>query len=149
MKLKLLISTMALSAGSLFAQESPFPVLDANFYDPADYATDLPEVLIPASPLKYDVIFTGGVDLVTNANNETALAKEWQDFTGYVPIAGRSDSGYVIVNHERVEADLTPFRKDKCHKNQSNPISKYLFHGFNDFNSSCKYPLQPYSSITQ
>ena len=105
MKLKLLISTMALSAGSLFAQESPFPVLDANFYDPADYATDLPEVLIPASPLKYDVMFTGGVDMVTNANNQTALAKEWQDFTGYVPIAGRSDSGYVIVNHERIEAD--------------------------------------------
>jgi uncharacterized protein len=105
MKLKLLISTVVLSAGSAFAQQSPFPVLDENFYDPAQYASDLKEVLIPASPLKYDVIFTGGVDLVTNANNQTALAKEWQDFTGYVPIAGRSDSGYVIVNHERIEAD--------------------------------------------
>jgi len=104
MKLKVLLSTVALTAGSAFAQQSPFPVLDANFYNPSDYATDLPEVLIPASPLKYDVMFTGGVDMVTSGN-QTSLAKEWQDFTGYIPIAGRSDSGYVIVNHERVEAN--------------------------------------------
>src|SRR5690606_20567250 len=30
-----------------------------------------------------------------------ALAKDWNDFTGYVPINGRSDSGYVIINNEQ------------------------------------------------
>jgi len=100
MKAKLLLSSLLLSTASAFAQ-NPFPVLDKNFYDANQYATDLPTVMIPASPLKYDVLFTGGVDMVTSNGQET-LAKEWQDFTGYIPIAGRSDSGYVIVNHERI-----------------------------------------------
>lgn len=104
MKLKVLLSTLTLASGSFFAQQNPFPVLEKNFYNSSDFVKDLEEVLIPSSPLKYDVIFTGGVDIVTNAKNETSIAKEWQDFTGYIPIAGRSDSGYVIVNHERIEA---------------------------------------------
>ena len=83
--------------------QAPFPILDVNLYDKTNL--DPSSVLIPASPLEYDVLFTGGVDLVTNKNGVTALAKEWQDFTGFVPIDGRSDSGYVIVNHERLQAD--------------------------------------------
>ena len=103
MKAKLLLSGLLLTTASSFAQ-NPFPVMDENFYDASQYATDLPTVMIPASPLKYDVLFTGGVDMVTS-NGQESLAKEWQDFTGYIPIAGRSDSGYVIVNHERIEAN--------------------------------------------
>lgn len=104
MKTKLFFSAMMAATVSVFGQ-SPFPVLNEDFYDVTSHSSDLVEVLMPASPLKYDVIFTGGVDYVHNANGDSALAKEWQDFTGYVPINGRSDSGYVIVNHERVEAD--------------------------------------------
>lgn len=89
---------------SVFAQ-NPFPTLMADIYDASEFPTDPDEVVIPSSPLKYDVLFVGGVDQVTNKNGQTALAKEWQDFTGYVPINGRSDSGYVVVNHERVQAD--------------------------------------------
>lgn len=85
--------------------QSVFPTLDANIYDPAKFATDPSEVIIPASPLKYDVLFVGGVDEVTNKDGQKALAKEWHDFTGYVAINGRSDSGYVIINHERVQTD--------------------------------------------
>jgi secreted PhoX family phosphatase len=57
--------------------------------------------------MKYDVLFVGGVDMVYNKNGQSAIAKEWHDFTGYIPIDGRSDSGYVIVNHERIQADAT------------------------------------------
>tara|TARA_B110000116_G_scaffold11381_1_gene9271 strand:+ start:655 stop:2460 length:1806 start_codon:yes stop_codon:yes gene_type:complete len=104
MKRHLLTTGLAAVTGAIFAQ-SPFPVLNENFYNTSDHSTDLVTILIPASPLKYDVLFTGGVDHVHNAAGDSALAKEWQDFTGFVPINGRSDSGYVIVNHERVEAD--------------------------------------------
>lgn len=104
MKTHLLTTALAAVTGAIFAQ-SPFPVLNENFYNTSDNPTDLATILIPASPLKYDVLFTGGVDHVHNAGGDSALAKEWQDFTGFVPINGRSDSGYVIVNHERVEAD--------------------------------------------
>lgn len=101
---KLITILLTLWATTGFAQ-NPFPELLIDLYDKNQYPNDPDEVLVPASPIKYDVLFTGGVDAVTNKNGQTALAKEWQDFTGYVPINGRSDSGYVIVNHERIESD--------------------------------------------
>lgn len=85
--------------------QAPFPTLDVDLYNIQEFSEDPNSVIIPTTPLEYDVLFTGGVDLVTNKNGQTALAKEWQDFTGFVPIDGRSDSGYVIVNHERIQAD--------------------------------------------
>lgn len=102
-KVSLFISAICVAMAS--QAQSVFPTLDVNIYDPAKFAADPSEVVIPASPLKYDVLFVGGVDEVTNKDGKKALAKEWQDFTGYVPINGRSDSGYVIVNHERVQTD--------------------------------------------
>lgn len=89
------------------AQELPFPAIQENLYDASEYAEDLDEVMIPASPFKYDVLFVGGVDMVHNKNGASALAKEWQDFTAFIPIDGRSDSGYVVVNHERMQTDAT------------------------------------------
>ena len=85
MKKELLIATMLLSSWTAFAQ-SPFPTLNEDFYNATDHPSDLSTILIPASPLKYDVLFTGGVDYVHNAIGDSALAKEWQDFTGFVPI---------------------------------------------------------------
>ena len=104
MKKVILTISCALTAFAVQSQ-SVFPTLDANIYDPAKFAKDPAEIIIPASPLKYDVLFVGGVDEVTNKDGKKALAKEWQDFTGYVAINGRSDSGYVIVNHERMQTD--------------------------------------------
>lgn len=101
---KLTITLVMFCTATLFAQ-NPFPKLMADIYDANEFPTDPDEVVIPSSPIKYDVLFIGGVDEVTNKNGQKALAKEWQDFTGYVPINGRSDSGYVIVNHERIQAD--------------------------------------------
>lgn len=99
------LSSLVLSVGSM-AQAPIFPELNEDFYDATKYPTDLKEVMIPASPLKYDVLFIGGTDAVYDAKTEqSAIAKEWQDFTGYAPIDGRSDSGYVVVNHERIQAD--------------------------------------------
>ncbi|UTW62393.1 DUF839 domain-containing protein [bacterium SCSIO 12741] len=98
-------SALALLIGGAALAQAPFPPLEENFYDSTTHTTDLKEVVVPASPLKYDVLFTGGTDMVFNKNGQSAVAKEWQDFTGYVPIDGRSDSGFVIVNHERLQAD--------------------------------------------
>jgi secreted PhoX family phosphatase len=58
-------------------------------------------------PLRYDILFIGGYDGVTNANGEVSVAKVDNDFTGYVPIEGRSDSGYVIINHESIQRNIT------------------------------------------
>ena len=100
------LSFLTLLAASLLAKaQAPFPVLEENFYDAGEYSADLDKVMLPPSPLEYDVLFIGGVDEVFNKNGVSALAKEWQDFTGFVPIDGRSDSGYVVVNHERIQAD--------------------------------------------
>lgn len=102
--MKKLYSTIAMLGAAMasFAQ-APFPALEENFYDSTKYSADLNTVKIPKSPLKYNALFVGGVDQVHNASGQTEVARENHDFTGYVPINGRSDSGYVIVNHERAE----------------------------------------------
>lgn len=102
---KIYLSVLALCMGAISFAQSPFPPLEINLYDQTSFPTDLPEVRIPDSPMKYDVLFVGGTDMVYNALGQSAPAKEWHDFTGYSPIDGRSDSGYVIVNHERVQSD--------------------------------------------
>lgn len=102
---KIILSITCVVASIALHAQNIFPVLDADIYDETKFANDPSEIVIPKSTLKYDVLFVGGVDEVTNKDGEKNLAKEWQDFTGYVAINGRSDSGYVIVNHERMQAD--------------------------------------------
>jgi secreted PhoX family phosphatase len=63
------------------------------------------ELVFTNKMLKGDILFIGGYHTVTNHKGETTLAKQNQDFTGYIPINGRSDSGYVIVNHELMLSD--------------------------------------------
>jgi secreted PhoX family phosphatase len=63
------------------------------------------EIVFTHKALKGDILFIGGYHIVTNHNGDTAIAKQNQDFTGYIPINGRSDSGYVIVNHETMQRD--------------------------------------------
>ena len=70
------------------------------------------EVVVPASPIQFQVLFIGGEDMVqvVDANGqpdgETA-AKQWHDFIGFTPDTadGTGDLGWVSVNHEMIAKD--------------------------------------------
>lgn len=81
----------------------------------------LPEtVVMPVQPLKYQILFTGGVDMVQttptygNPAGETP-SKQWHDFIGFTAateedMANMGDEnflGWVSVNHEMIEANAT------------------------------------------
>ena len=78
-------------------------------FDPSIQLTDWePEtVVMPASPLQYQVLFIGGHHYVQTAQNDSTPAKQWHDFIGFTPDTdpGTSDLGWVSVNHERIQAD--------------------------------------------
>lgn len=88
-----------LVAFSLNGLSQPFMQIDSSRF------TNKP--LLAPYPLRYDILFIGGYDGVTNKMGEVSVAKVDNDFTGYVPIDGRSDSGYVIVNHESIQRNIT------------------------------------------
>ena len=80
---------------------------------PAEFdSLDLLKVVLPASPIKSQVLFIGGVDKVQcvdkdgKPNGETE-AKQWHDFIGFTPDDKTNDLGWVTVNHEMtLEDDL-------------------------------------------
>lgn len=89
--------TLGASAQTLFDLQ-----IDPNFSDT--------EVVVPASPLKYQILFIGGVDMVqttaTYGNPATEVpAKEWNDFIGFTPDFTNESLGWISINHERVEAN--------------------------------------------
>ncbi len=91
-----LISFVTIGA-PLFGQFTFDPSIPAN-YEPTT-------VVLPPSPLKYQVIFVGGVDTVeTTATYGNpagkALAKQWHDFIGVTPDPNNPDAFWVSVNHE-------------------------------------------------
>jgi secreted PhoX family phosphatase len=86
----LLLIASLLCCGTAFSQDGP--VLSD-------------ELIFDDEELKGDILFIGGYHGVHNHKGELAVAKQNHDFTGYIPIDGRSDSGYVIVNHELVASD--------------------------------------------
>jgi secreted PhoX family phosphatase len=100
---KQLLLTMGMAASSaLLTAQIPFPV---NI----DTAWTAKTVWMPKSPLKQQVIFTGGVDVVKttatygNAAGQT-YAKQWHDFIGFTPDKTNSgDLGWVSVNHEMTQ----------------------------------------------
>lgn len=63
------------------------------------------DVIFPSGNLQIDILFIGNHDMVTNKEGRVAAAKQDHDFTGYIAIDGRSDSGFVIINHEHIIAD--------------------------------------------
>lgn len=74
----------------------------------ADYFTDV--VRVPQSPLKYQVLFIGGHDIVqttaTYGNPAgTQVAKQWHDFIGFTPDNTGESLGWISVNHEMVVKD--------------------------------------------
>lgn len=95
--------TGALLAGSLASAQINF-----DGHIETDYSTD--QVVMPASPLDYQIIFMGGYDEVeTNATYGnaagTVVSKSWNDFIGFTPDPSGTYLGWVSVNHERVEAN--------------------------------------------
>jgi len=65
-------------------------------------------VWVPASPLKHQVVFKGGVDTVqttpTYGNPATqTLAKQWNDFIGFIKDTTAGGIGWVVVNHEMIQ----------------------------------------------
>lgn len=92
---------VAISAQAQFT----FPVdVDVTWGDSVERTT----VLLPPSPLKFQVLFVGGHDLVQTTSTYgngagQALAKQWHDFIGFTPDnSGGSDLGWVSVNHEEI-----------------------------------------------
>lgn len=84
----------------------------SQFYFDVEVDTDwYPQaVVMPPSPLKYQVLFVGQTDTVQttatygNAPGE-ALAKQWHDFIGFTPDMEGEDLGWISVNHEMVTAN--------------------------------------------
>ncbi len=69
-----------------------------------------PTSVLAPSPLKYQVIFIGGVDEVQtvdkNGNpNGSEPAKQWHDFMGFTPDPESDDLGWISCNHEMIQAN--------------------------------------------
>lgn len=89
--LRSLPAAAALLAGFALAQAAPFTPIDTNFSGTQHRV---------ASPVKSVMLLRSQVHNSVNAQGQAALVKENLDFIGYIPIDGRSDSGYVISNTE-------------------------------------------------
>lgn len=85
-------------------------VFEANIEMPTDNPWTTRQVIMPPSPIQYQVLFVGQHDEVQtvdeNGNpNGTQLAKQWHDFIGFTPDNESEDLGWVSVNHEMILAD--------------------------------------------
>lgn len=84
---------------SSLAQVKFDPKIDVNF------VTDT--VMVPGKPLKYQILFKGGFDMVEatptygNAGG-TVVSKSWNDFIGFTPDQSGESLGWISVNHEQV-----------------------------------------------
>ncbi len=119
MKKRLHLFVLALFTGVISQAQIKFdPTIQV------DFITD--EVLVPASPLTYQILFIGGEDMVqttaTYGNSAgTQPAKEWHDFIGFTPDTSDESIGWISVNHEMIVQDdkigdgggMTVFRVDR------------------------------------
>lgn len=103
---KLVLSVLLCSLGTVaaFAQK----LFSEELQMPANYTPS--EVLLPPSPLKMQVLFVGGHDIVQTTktyNNPAgrAIAKEWHDFIGMTPDKSGESLGWVSINHEMIYQD--------------------------------------------
>ncbi len=93
-KTYLLFSAFCASFFNASAQQTFDPSIETEF--------DKPAVVMPPSPLQYQILFVGGVDQVEGKNGASA-AKEQHDFIGVTPDPDSDDLGWISVNHETVE----------------------------------------------
>lgn len=93
---------LLLAAGSSFGQYVFDPEINQTFTNTT--------VVLPPSPLKYQVLFIGGEDMVQvvdasgNPDGEVP-AKEWHDFIGFTSDSNSSDLGWISVNHEMIQSN--------------------------------------------
>ncbi len=72
-----------------------------SLFTPLDTSFTTKTVIIPPSPMKYDVLFSGNTHFVYTSNlQDSVLSKQGHDFTGYIPLGSGNDSGWLIINHE-------------------------------------------------
>lgn len=80
--------------------QTPFLPLDTNFITTT--------VIVPPSPFKYDLLFSGNTDYVfIEHGTDSALAKQNMDYIGVLP-GHNKDENYLIVDHE-----ITNLKNDK------------------------------------
>ncbi|MGE3801902.1 MAG: alkaline phosphatase PhoX [Candidatus Kapaibacterium sp.] len=82
-----------------WGQKALFPEIDTNYAGKT--------VSLPGSPFKYSVLFRQDESIVKTSGGKQGLARGNHDFTGYIPINGSSQHGYVIVNHELSDSNST------------------------------------------
>ncbi len=98
--MKYLISLLLLTSfGAASAQ------IDLNQYTEPAEAHNLSTVLMPASPLKAQVLFIGGVDFVQTGLGDSTEARQYHDFIGFTPDTTGESLGWVAVNHETIQAN--------------------------------------------
>ncbi|GAB4421355.1 MAG: hypothetical protein OHK0039_36050 [Bacteroidia bacterium] len=73
-------------------------------------STSYSAVVMPQSPLTFQVLFIGGEDFVQTTNTygnapDSTPAKQWHDFIGFTPDETGQSLGWVSVNHEMIEAN--------------------------------------------
>ena len=99
MKKALLLLSVALATPAL-AQIQFDPSIDITNFAPST-------VVLPPSPLSYQVLFIGGHHYTQTGTNDSTLAKQWHDFIGFTPdnTPGTQDLGWVTINHEMIQKD--------------------------------------------
>jgi secreted PhoX family phosphatase len=106
---KLYTSAFAVLGFATAANCQSFPIeIDVTSWDTNDWKPET--VVVPQSPIKSQVLFIGGTDMVqtvdqTGAPNGATLAKQWHDFIGFTTDENSSDLGWVSVNHEMIQAN--------------------------------------------
>lgn len=78
--------------------------------DVGEFAYLSSKITVPNSPLKTNVLFVGGVDMVqtTETYGNPAgeiVAKEWHDFIGVTPDTTNAGAFWVSINHEMILAN--------------------------------------------
>ena len=90
------------AVGNLFAQ--------TQFTTSISPAFESDTIVMPASPIKSQILFIGGYDMVetkgTYGNPDTTVvSKSWNDFIGFTPDNSGQHLGWLSINHERIVAD--------------------------------------------
>lgn len=97
---RFLPAILALIAAPAMAQIQFDPSIDITDFAPTT-------VVLPPSPLSYQVLFIGGHHYTQTGTNDSTLAKQWHDFIGFTPETNPNspDLGWVTVNHEMILKD--------------------------------------------
>ncbi len=108
-----ILATVTLSFGQItFEPQVDFETVEVPNWIPSS-------IIMPASPLKMQILFVGATDMVQHtaiegrAGNDSTIydveagespAKQWHDFIGFTPdtVTGSEDLGWVSINHEMI-----------------------------------------------